>query len=125
MNAFERYCAWNAALYHYYFNNNDQQVLLYVDDDVLEEVGKSSTSITENLNGKTYIEHFLSSTCIKRSDRVYFPKTNNDRDDYPLLYRLMERMSMATEFAHAYLLPLCFYISFKKGIIQAIGLSKL
>lgn len=93
MNAFERYCAWNAALYHYYFNNNDQQVLLYVDDDVLEEVGKSSTSITENLNGKTYIEHFLSSTCIKRSDRVYFPKTNNDRDDYPLLYRLMERMS--------------------------------
>lgn len=53
MNAFERYCAWNAALYHYYFNNNDQQVLLYVDDDVLEEVGKSSTSITENLNGKT------------------------------------------------------------------------
>lgn len=93
MSAFERYCAWNAALYHYYFNNNDQQVLLYVDDDVLEEVGKSSTSITENLNGKTYIEHFLSSTCIKRSDRVYFPKTNNDRDDYPLLYRLMERMS--------------------------------
>lgn len=93
MNAFERYCVWNAALYHYYFNNNDQQVLLYVDDDVLEEVGKSSTSITENLNGKTYIEHFLSSTCIKRSDRVYFPKTNNDRDDYPLLYRLMERMS--------------------------------
>lgn len=93
MNAFERYCAWNEALYHYYFNNNDQQVLLYVDDDVLEEVGKGSTSITEDLNGKKYFEHFLSSTCIKRSDRVYFPKTKNDRDDYPLLYKLMERMS--------------------------------
>ena len=93
MNAFERYRAWNEALYHYYFNNNDQQVLLYVDDDVLEEVGKGSPSITEDLNGKKYFEHFLSSTCIKRSDRVYFPKTKNDRDDYPLLYKLMERMS--------------------------------
>lgn len=93
MNAFERYRAWNEALYHYYFNNNDQQVLLYVDDDVLEEVGKGSPSITKDLNGKKYFEHFLSSTCIKRSDRVYFPKTKNDRDDYPLLYKLMERMS--------------------------------
>lgn len=93
MNAFERYCAWNVALYHYYFNNNDQQVLLYVDDDVLEEIGKSSTSITEDLNGKTYSEHFLSATCIKKFDRVYFPKTSQDRDDYPLLYKLMERMS--------------------------------
>lgn len=93
MNAFERYRAWNVALYGYYFDNDDQQVLLYVDDDVLEEIGKSSTSITEDLNGKTYSEHFLSATCIKKFDRIYFPKTSQDRDDYPLLYKLMERMS--------------------------------
>ena len=119
MNAFERYCAWNAALYHYYFNNNDQQVLLYVDDDVLEEVGKSSTSITENLNGKTYIEHFLSSTCIQimiETTILFYIDLWRGCPAYQI---------MATEFAHAYLLPLCFYISFKKGIIQAIGLSKL
>lgn len=93
MNAFERYRAWNAALYGYFFDNDDQQVLLYVDDDVLEEIGKSSPIITEDLNGETYSEHFLSATCIKQSDRALFPKTNHDRTDRPLLYKLMERMS--------------------------------
>lgn len=93
MNAFERYRAWNVAMYGYYFDNDDQQVLLYVDDDVLEEIGKRSNIITEDLNGKTYSEHFVSATCIKKLDRSSFPKTSQDRNNYPLLYKLMERMS--------------------------------
>ena len=91
-NAYERYSAWNKALYGYYFNNDSQQeVVLYVDDDVLTEIGQNNPLINEDLGTKTYPQHFVFSTCIKRDDRIYFPKISSDKDDYPSFYKLVLR----------------------------------
>ena len=90
-NAYKRYDAWNRALYAFYFDKESQDVVLYVDDDVLNEVGANNPLIKEDLKGKTYPEHFIDSTCIKRSDRIYFPKLTSDRRDDLSLYNLVLR----------------------------------
>ena len=91
-NAYERYTAWNKALYDYYFNNEGQQeVVLYVDDDVLTEIGQNNPLIREDLKNRSYPEHFVCSTCIQINDRIFFPKITSDTNDYPSFYNLVLR----------------------------------
>ena len=91
MNAYERYCAWNKALFDFFFDNSSQEVILCVYEDVLNEIGKGNEAINNDLNGMSYIDHFIASTCIRREDRVYFPYNRNSRSLHQLIINSTER----------------------------------
>ena len=84
MEYIQRYCEWNKALHKFYIENGDDEIILYVDDNVLDNIGKTSDAIKNDLMAnESYTEHFLN-TVITNQEHLKRLYINPTRQQFSL-----------------------------------------
>ena len=93
MDYIRRYCEWNKAIHKFYIeNSNDDEIILYVDDNVLENIGKTSDAIKNDLMAnESYTDHFLNTVITNEENRRRLP-INPARQQFSLT-RVIQNLS--------------------------------